>query len=425
MNPPDARRRGLMAGAGMALAALPAIAAAQQAPRQRSDRSDMLSAAAFGARGDGVADDSAALQAALDAAFAPNGPGFLAIPQGTYKLTRPLRVVTPVGQKGDVGHRHGIIGHGARLVSAIADCGNVLEHVSNATVRFLQIEGLDILGGGREGHGISLECEHKEHYLYNFCLRDITVQGVGGDGCRMMGNVFEGQVINTYLRDNKKNGMTLGHGARAGILSAIHVFGCVFGQNGQYGVEMVNGCYDAAFHGCYFLLNGKHGLVALNGCTLLSNCGFENNHEAAPGFDKGGAGIYLQNFGTLVGCTAYSMFNQKRLIDAYVVSQLVLIGCAGSGDARAKAAGLARLDGEKKKARATIVSSQGAVEYANGFEGLEISGKDGGARFGADWQSPNLVQLGSYRLWVDRRGRLRLKNGVPTSDEDGTAMGAA
>ena len=350
MNPPDARRRGLMAGAGMALAALPAIAAAQQAPRQRSDRSDMLSAAAFGARGDGVADDSAALQAALDAAFAPNGPGFLAIPQGTYKLTRPLRVVTPEGQKGDVGHRHGIIGHGARLVSAIADGGNVLEFVSHATVRFLQIEGLDILGGGREGHGISLECEHKEHYLYNFCLRDITVQGVGGDGCRMMGNVFEGQVINTYLRDNKKNGMTLGHGARAGILSAIHVFGCVFGQNGQYGVEMVNGCYDAAFHGCYFLLNGKHGLVALNGCTLLSNCGFENNHEAAPGFDKGGAGIYLQNFGTLVGCTAYSMFNQKRLIDAYVVSQLVLIGCAGSGDARAKAAGLARLDGEKKKA---------------------------------------------------------------------------
>jgi hypothetical protein len=424
MNPPDARRRGLVAGAGLALAALPAIAAAQQASAQKPDKGDMLSAAQFGARGDGASDDSAALQAALDAAFAPHGPGFLAIPQGTYKVTKPLRVVTPVGQPGDVGRRHGIIGHGARLVSAIADGSNVLHYVSNATVRFLQIEGLDIVGGGREGHGIALECEHKEHYLYNFCLRDITVQGVGGDGCRMMGNVFEGQVINTYLRDNKKNGMTLGHGARAGILSAIHVFGCVFGQNGQHGVEMVNGCYDAAFHGCYFLLNGKHGLVALNGCTLLSNCGFENNHEAAPGFDKGGAGIYLQNFGTLVGCTAYSMFNQKRLIDAYIVSQLVMIGCAGSGDARAKAAGLARLDGEKKKARATIVSSQGAVEYANGFEGLEISGKDGGARFGADWQSPNLVQLGSYRLWVDRRGRLRLKNGVPTSDEDGTAMGA-
>jgi hypothetical protein len=211
--------------------------------------------------------------------------------------------------------------------------------------------------------------------------------------------------------------------ARAGILSAIHVFGCVFGQNGQYGVEMINNCYDAGFHGCYFLLNSKHGLVALNGCTLLSNCGFENNHESAPSFDKGGAGIYLQNFGTLIGCTAYSMFNQKRLIDAYLVGQFVMIGCAGSGDARAKGAGLARIGGEKK-ARATIVSPSGAIEYTNGFEGLEIAGKGSGARFGGDWQSPNLAQLGNYRLWIDRRGRLRLKDGAPTSDEDGAPVGA-
>lgn len=426
MIPPDKRRRGLLGvGAGMALAALPAMATAQQQPRQKPDRSEMLSAASFGTRGDGVADDSAALQAALDAAFAPNGPGFLIIPPGTYKVAKPLRVVTPEGQKGDITRRHGVIAHGARLVSAIADGGNVFEFISRATVRFLLIEGLDIVGGGGEGHGISLECEFNEHYLYNFCLRDVTVQGCGGDGCHIMGNVFEGQVINTYLRDNKKNGLTLGHGARAGILSAIHVFGCVFGQNGQYGVAMVNGCYDVAFHGCYFLLNGKHGLAALNGCTLLSNCGFENNHEAAAGFDKGGSGIYLQGFGTLIGCTAYSMFNQKRLIDAYVVGHLVMIGCAGSGDARAKAAGLARIDGEKKKARATIVSPSGAIEYVNGLEGLEISGKDGGARFGADWQSPNLAQLGEYRLWIDRRGRLRLKNGAPKSDEDGTPVRAA
>ena len=117
------------------------------------------------------------------------------------------------------------------------------------------------------------------------------------------------------------------------------MFGCVFGQNGQYGVSMINDCDDAGFHGCYFLLNGKHGLVAKNGCTLLSNCGFENNHESASGFDKGGAGIWLQDFGILIGCTAYSMFKQTRLIEAYVVGQFVMIGCAGSGDARAKGAG--------------------------------------------------------------------------------------
>jgi hypothetical protein len=129
-----------------------------------------------------------------------------------------LRFASQPGPKGDITRNHGILAHGARILSAITDGSNVLEIVSRATVRFLLLEGLDILGGGREGHGILLECEHKEHYLYNFCLRDVSVQGCGGDGCCMMGNVFEGQIINTYLRDNKRNGLTLGHGAKAGIL---------------------------------------------------------------------------------------------------------------------------------------------------------------------------------------------------------------
>jgi hypothetical protein len=420
--PTDTGRRSVLAAGATAIACVPALAVAQPSAQHKPDSRSMVSAAAFGARGDGTTDDTNALQAALDAGMNPAGPGFVSIPPGTYKVTRPLRVVTPEGDKGNITRPHGVLAHGARLVSSIGDGGPVFQFSSRATVRFLLIEGLDIQGGGQEGHGISLECEYGDRYLYNFCLRDVTVQGCGGDGCRLMGNVFEGQVINTYLRDNKKNGLTLGHGTKAGILSAIHAFGCVFGQNGQYGVEMVNGCYDAAFHGCYFLLNGKHGLAALNGCTLLSNCGFENNHEAAGSFDKGAGGIFLQNFGTLLACTGYSMFNQKRLIDAYVVSQLIMIGCAGSGDARAKAAGLARIDGEKR-GRATIVGSQGAIEYVKDFEGLEISGKDGGVRFGSDWQSPNLAQLGSYRLWIDHRGRLRVKNGAPTSDEDGTPVG--
>jgi hypothetical protein len=105
------------------------------------------------------------------------------------------------------------------------------------------------------------------------------------------------------------------------------------------------------------------------------------------------------------------------------VSQFVMIGSNGHGDAQAKDAGLARIDGEKKRARVTIIGSAGAIEYANGFEGLEIGGGTAGVRFGSDWQSPNLAQLGAYRLWVDKRGRLRLKNGAPTSDEDGSVVG--
>src|SRR3546814_12987817 len=102
------------------------------------------------------------------------------------------------------------------------------------------IEWLDILGNGKDGHCIDILCESKEYYLYNFCLRDVVVQNCGGDGCHLEGNVFEGQLINCYLRHNGGNGATFAHGRRAGILSAMHVMGCVFGENAKNGVAMID-----------------------------------------------------------------------------------------------------------------------------------------------------------------------------------------
>ncbi|HJQ56193.1 MAG TPA: glycosyl hydrolase family 28-related protein [Vineibacter sp.] len=380
----------------------------------------MLSAAAFGAKGDGVADDSRALQAALDATFAPGGPKYLLIPPGRYRITRPLRVASRAGAEGNVVRHGGITAHGAQLTSEITDGSNVIEFVSHSTVRFLLFEGLDVQGNGREGNGIHLECEHNEHFLYNFCLRDTVVQGCGGDGCRLVGNVFEGQLFNSYFRNNKGNGVTFGHGFRKGILSAIHVYGCVFGENGRHGAALINNSYDVSFHGCYFLLSGKYGLAAANGCTLLTNCGFENNHQSASGFEAGDGGVMLQNFGTLVGCTAYSIYNQTSLISAFVVGELVLVGCVGHGDQRAKRAGLAKIGGQKG-AGATIIGSSGRIEYLNNFEALELGG--GGVRLGSRWDSSNLARLGQHHLWVDKEGRLRIKNGTPASDQDGAVVG--
>ena len=75
----------------------------------------MLSAANFGAKGDGTSDDTAALQAALDAAFAPNGPGFLEIPPGTYRVRRTLNI-------GGIARHHPPSRHpGARRAPAIHD----------------------------------------------------------------------------------------------------------------------------------------------------------------------------------------------------------------------------------------------------------------------------------------------------------------
>jgi hypothetical protein len=325
--------------------------------------------------------------------------------------------------EGNITRRSGIMAHGAIFQSAIADGSPVVDIVSRATVRFALIEGLQIQGNGKEGHGLSIACEQRGRYFYNFCLRDLVVQGCGGDGCSLIGNVFEGQLFNCYFRDNRGNGATFGHGKEDTVLSAIHVYGSVFGGNGRHGAAVINNAYDVGFHGCYFLLNAEYGLAGAMGFTLLTHCGFENNHAKAPGFDKGGAGVRLKVFGTLVGCTAYSIYNQTHLVDAYVTNQLVMVGCTGSGGGKASQAKLVRLDG-KREANVTLIGCSGGIDTSNAIDPLVLGSGQSGARFGDKWDGPNLARLGDYRIWVDAQGQLRMKKGNPASDDDGRRVGS-
>lgn len=381
----------------------------------------MVSAMDFGAMGDGKADDTDALQKALDATFDGGDPGFLSIPPGSYRVTRTLRVSLH-GKRNDITHQSGLLAHGARVVSDIANGDPVLYIESKATVRFVIIEGLQIQGAGREGHGLQVECQTRGTYFYNFCLRDFVAQGLGGDGLHMTGNIFEGQIVNSYFRDNGGNGATFSHGRNNTVLSAIHVMGCVFGGNRKHGAVLTNGAADVGFHGCYFLLNGRFGLVAKSGCPLLSHCGFENNHASAPSFEKGGAGLNLKVSGTLIGCTAYSIYQQTHLVNAYITNDLVMIGCTGGGDGKAKGAMLAMLKG-KPNASISVIGCRGKIETGDKVTPSVLDRRDGGRRFSSDWDSDDLIDIGGYRLWVDAGGQLRIKRGRPAGDDDGRPVG--
>lgn len=418
------RRELFAAGAVTMLAADPAIAGIERHGHGGDHAGGkLLSAAEFGARGDGRADDTAALQAALDATFAREGGRVLVIPPGVYRVSRTL-TVDFTREGGTNPTRQSVIrGHGAILKADMSGGGDVLVFTSHATTRYLLIDGLTVQGRGGEGNGIVLDCNRERSYIYNFCLRDVVVQGCGGDGLRMIGNVFEGQVFNSYFRDNKGNGVTLGHGPNGGILSAIHIFGCVFGGNGVHGAALVNKATDVSFHGCYFLLNGQFGLSARYGVTLLSNCGFENNHMKASDFADGDAGVELQVAGTLVGCTAYSIYQQTHLLRGFITNHLVLVGCTAAGGGKAKGARLAKLQ-SNGRGRATIIGCQGGIDSVGPFDAAQFGEERAGARFGAEWNSASLVRLGDYSLWVDRNGKLRIKHGDPMSDGDGTPVGA-
>ncbi len=414
-------RRNVLSAAGGALAlgtlTPPAAGTAGDAP----EPADALSAHRFGAVGDGAADDTGALQAALDATFDPDPtqPGLLVIPPGEYRITRGLHI----RMRENLGRQRRVTAYGARIKSTIADGAHVLHVHGDSIWRFLIIEGLEIDGSGQDGHGVFLDCDSPTHSIYNFCLRDLVVQGCGGDGCRLYGDVFESQLMGCAFRGNLANGATFAHSPHGGVLSSMQVFGCAFDDNEGHGGEIVRS-YDVGFHGCDFSRNGRFGLLAANGCELVLDCRFEDNHRAAFTFIDGGAGMGLRRYATLVGCSSRSSASQTHLIDADLTgsfARLVMIGCTALGEGPAAGSGLARLRGGRG-VDATIIGCRGAVT-TDRMDALEISGPQGGIGFSAGWRGTNLFRMGDHRLWVDKHGRLRLKAGAPDHDEDGAPVG--
>lgn len=67
--------------------------------------------------------------------------------------------------------------------------------------------------------------------------------------------------------------------------------------------------------------------------------------------------------------------------------------------------------------------TDGSTEiYAFGNKVLDVGGS-GCTITSGTWNSTHLV-LGNYHIWVDATGDLRIKNGAPTSDTDGTVVGS-
>jgi len=211
-----------------------------------------------------------------------------------------------------------------------------------------------------------LRADNQAVFLYNICLRDVFVEGCGGDGCRILGNIFESQIDNCFFRQNQ-NGLAMGNSTGGGVLSAIRLFGCVFGQNRETGCLLVNDATDAGFSGCYFLENGTWGANCPNGFTLMSNCDVENNWMSAGNFGAGNAGVAFQNFGNMIACSATSRHYQTHLVTGYVTSIFSMTGCFRSGVETAGTMHLAKLSGTPG-GKASIISCNGERDYRDGFQ---------------------------------------------------------
>ena len=175
-----------------------------------------LDVRSFGARGDGVADDTAAVHAGIAAAIRSGRT--LLLPKGTYLISKPIRVTT---------HGLKIVGAGAQhtVLKATAEMDRLLYlrgtgmvisrlaldanrkatygiHAFHLNEQDSRLEFLRVLGA--RSHGIFLD--HSQVFEISNCI----AQGNGGDGfyitdcngtrisvCRSMGNRGRGFCVTT------------------------------------------------------------------------------------------------------------------------------------------------------------------------------------------------------------------------------------
>jgi hypothetical protein len=248
------------------------------AERIGKKRGSFLTVLDFGAKGDGVSDDSAAIQEVIDAKA-----GSIRFPVGTYRMTKPLVV-----DLDKVGFTSFVADGSARLVMAgagpaIRFIGNHAGTADPASVkpevwdrqRMPVVEGLAIVGEHAEADGIEAKgtmqltlrgvhirkCRHGVHLVER--NRNVLI-----DGCHIYENsgcgvyydhvdLHQSNISASHISYCDRGGVVV----RGGNVRNIHIAGCdIEGNMSKDGPPTANVLLDCA--------DGSVAEVAITGCTI-------------------------------------------------------------------------------------------------------------------------------------------------------------
>lgn len=447
---------------------------------------EVVSVKDFGAVGDGVTDDTAALQAALDAAQYKT----LYVPKGTYSISAPLNVKTQTRIVGD-GIASIIKASGSWAASAPGVAAGIYTPtlsyaplLYNASpIQWFSIEGITLHGNDKDCYGLWLMENFygtiKDVYVLNTNKRPYTnIRGQAvvhinfvayqcGDGClsydntnfSFIGGGFE-RLSGAWSYDQRqpnsfaKGGVSLddvwfesdssnfptdgflrmsGRRNRASIHANFHAtatteralelndttssisadgitmgaYACVMGDfvvNNAAGAMLINaaaGSYGNRIRGAFTASkvtdDGAGNTFDVNGSLATPVQHVTGRWQVRYGDTGSGIPLTAANYVIDVDHNAGTpiirlLGNVNNAIDLT------------SGNLR-----LTSNLGQRFVCMSGSVAFS-ATQYA--FEGA--SGATG-------YQKP--VYLGSYAMWVDSGGKLRVKSGAPASDTDGTVVG--
>lgn len=229
----------------------------------------------YGAMGDGAADDTTAIQAAITAAQAVGG--VVVLPPGVYGLSAPLSITAAVA----------LTGYGATLKylvgTTFAANHKALIYVrpTAASIGWLVIEGLTIDGNRanvtyNSGDEYSPAIEIAANGAYNISniwLTRLTIQNVQGDGITVRGDPSQAtNPTNVHICHNTlvswldtRQGIAIIGGVRVDISG--NVINNANASSSAIDVEpsnSVNTCQDIAIFGNVLAGNGGAGIAVSN-----------------------------------------------------------------------------------------------------------------------------------------------------------------
>lgn len=277
-------------------------------PPKRARGSAILNVRDRGAHGDGIHDDTTAIQSSIDAL--PSDGGTIYIPAGTYVIdpTRNLRLRSKM---------HLQLADGAKLVAKRNDADRAYV-VMVYKVSDVEISGGQIVGDrdthlgttGEWGHAIMVRGSSR------VTIRDIHLSKCWGDGLSIGGAMVAGAptiasqdvvVANVVSTNNRRQGLSIGRSSGvkvydsefsysngvapgcgidiepdandSGTTSTVHIENCLVRNNQGNGIQVYKRVSGVTIRHCTVVYNGGYGILAISpykGYVALNR--FEHNY---------------------------------------------------------------------------------------------------------------------------------------------------
>lgn len=247
-----------------------------------------VSVRSWGARGNGVADDTAAIQAAIKAAGSAAAVYF---PAGTYLISAPLNLMS--------GGTY--VGAGMATVIKQANGANqarLLQWPSGTNSYCLLA---DMVIDGNRANNATTTCYGVYAFALQYSvLRNVRVQNVNGDGYRLDGasGGFANTTSTVHLVDCWAYGSANNGLVTTSFAADVHVLGGDYGFSGSSAITLQGGSSSIRGAVLWGTSSGPGLIVGAQSCQIVG-CNIEGNSQQ---------GIVVNQFGsyTLIsGCKVY------------------------------------------------------------------------------------------------------------------------